>query len=87
MKSFSMGGDPVKNMRKVSVDTSNNADMFGNIDKFDGRVPNGDSDGVLEVFLVDREIRWKISLEFCFGWRQLDVELAAEVKGKLKKKL
>ena len=74
-------------MREVSVDTSDDANMFGNIDKFDGRVPNGDCDRVLEVFFVTREIRREISLEFCFGGRQFNVVLAAEVKGKLKKKL
>ena len=41
MEGFPVRGDPIKNMRKVSVDTSDNADMLGNIDEFDGRVPNG----------------------------------------------
>ena len=74
-------------MREVSVDTSDDANMFGNIDEFDGRVANGDRDRVLEVIFVTREIRREVSLEFCFGWRQFNVELAAEVKGKLKKQL
>ena len=71
MESFAVRGDPIENVREVAVNTTDNADMFGNIDKLDNGVANGDRDRMFDVFFVARGSRRKIDLKFCFGRRKL----------------
>ena len=85
MESFAVGGDTVEDVGEIAVYTTDNPNMFGNINELDGGVPDGDRNRVLKIFLFTREIRRKISLKFGFTWRQFDVVLAAEIKCKLKK--
>ena len=56
-------------MRKVTIDTTDNADMLSDINKLDGGVTDGDWNRVHHVLFVTREIWREVGLKFCFGSR------------------